>query len=153
MVKKNGLKIIPVILISVAALFGGYFLGSYLGINDVSEMLVGLSSPEVAQSKAAYSEYNKASSVIVQKKKEIQSIDRQKKQIDEEIKKIQAGAQTTRTKKKIEDLRKKKDELQASRVKKEGEIKKAQAKQTEAIKKISESQKQMTVKTSTAVKQ
>ena len=152
MAKKKGLKIVPVIIISVAALFGGYFLGSYLGVDDVSDMLVGLSSPTMAKSKAAYSDYKRASSTIVRKRKEIQSIERRKKKIDDEIKRIRAGSQTERTKKKIESLRVKKEELQATRVKKEAEIQTAQKKQTASLKKINDLQKKMAVETSAAVR-
>lgn len=146
--RKKGLRIVPVIIISITALFGGYFLGSYMGTTDISDLLLGLSYPTIAKSRTAYIEYKKASTVIAKRANEIKRADQQKKKIEADIKKIQTTVKpTVNNKKKIVVLKKKINTLQTTRVKKQQEIKKAQTKQGDSIRKITEQQKKMTSNT------
>lgn len=71
--KKQPLGVISIIVTAIIALTGGYLAGSYLGVNDVHDMITGLSLHESIELNAILAEIENAETDLLKNNKQFQA--------------------------------------------------------------------------------
>jgi hypothetical protein len=131
--KKTSKSKVPLLLLGMFTLAAGYVAGSYVGIDDVNDLMTGLSSPEMIKTRAAALKAKSDSSQLAKQKKLIERKMAEKKKVEAQMaelkKKSVASAKAKAELKKKEDLRKKID-AQLVKQKKAAQLKLKQQKES-----------------------